>query len=126
MPIDYTNLRCFDIQGENIVTNADTRKKKFVLALDVLGRDSNAILSFQENDVYIPSAVVEGLDYPNISSESAQSAKEASELLTQLLNGSTGKPAAGIQLPPHLKDSRKRQSGMLFFQDESFPAIENG
>jgi PhoH-like ATPase len=79
-------------------------KKKFVLDTNVLLANPNAILSFDDNDVYIPISVIEEMDtFKKGMSETGRNARHFSRILDDLR--SRGSLSTGIKLFPDRPDS---------------------
>lgn len=79
-------------------------KKKFVLDTNVLLANPNAILSFDDNDVYIPISVIEEIDtFKKGMSETGRNARHFSRILDDLR--SRGSLSTGIKLFPDRPDS---------------------
>jgi PhoH-like ATPase len=78
-------------------------KKKFVLDTNILLANPNAILSFDDNDVYIPISVIEEMDtFKKGLSETGRNARHFSRILDDFR--SRGSLSTGIKLFPDRSD----------------------
>jgi len=93
------------------------KKKIFVLDTNVLIHDPNAILRFQEHDVYIPLVVLEELDNAKVGlSEVARNVRQASRLLDELVEHANGDIGHGVKIPSASADF---ETGKLYFYTDA-------
>jgi PhoH-like ATPase len=101
------------------------KRKIFVLDTNVLIHDPNAILRFDEHDIYLPIVVLEELDHTKVGlSEVARNVRQASRLLDELVEKAHGDIAHGVKIPAASPDI---ETGRLYFHlDAVHSHLPNG
>lgn len=119
---------------KTIDSGARQKKRLFVLDTNVLMHDPNALLTFQEHDVYLPMVVLEELDQGKKGlSDTARNVRQTSRYLDSLFkNVSKEEMQQGIPIKPpkELLGDFPAMKGRLFVQNEeldfSLPATLPG
>lgn len=76
-------------------------KKNYILDTNVLIQDENALFMFEDNDVYVPNAVIDELNFlkdDRKNRERAAAARAANRNIRNLLNASVQKPKKKAQI----------------------------
>lgn len=102
-------------------------KKLYVLDTNVLLHDPYAVLKFEENDLYIPSIVIDELDEKKkASGELGVNAREVNRLFDRLLSNHNGSIETGIDLSQISKlKNGGYASGKIFFQTKPIKMHES-
>lgn len=109
-------------QFKSIDSGARPKQRMFVLDTNVLMHDPNALLNFQEHDVFLPMVVLEELDQGKKGlSDTARNVRQTSRYLDSLFkNVSKEEMQDGIPIKPpkEMLGDFPKMKGRLFVQNE--------
>ena len=102
-----------------------TKSDIYVLDTNVLMHDPTAILRFNENDIYLPTVVLEELDAAKVGmSEVSRNVRQVTRMLDELIEKGDGNLSSGLPLPSHTPEIK---TGRLHFHlDAARSLLPNG
>ncbi|MDP3558834.1 MAG: PhoH family protein [Legionellaceae bacterium] len=100
----------------------ETARKLFLLDTNILMHDPMAIYHFEENDIYLPMAVLEELDNHKMGvSEVARNVRQTNRMLVEIMSQASHQEiVAGLPIVPLGSQLSTKLSGRLFFQTDDF------